>query len=264
MTEQTQSPASTRGIRLPSELFYALGILFMALGVACVSRSVFGYSMIVAPAYILHARTGGAVSFGTMEYLWQGVQLIVMCLVVRRFRVGYLFSFVTAVLYGFVLDGCLLLTSLIPAEHPAVRAALFALGTLCISFAVAVSVRTYLAAAVYELFVKEVSDRYGWRFGRVKWVYDFINLAISIALSLVLFGGGVFSHFSFAALGEAILDGFILEGIGVGTFVAALVNGPCIGLIGRFLDRYVTPVPLFPRLAAFMEPKKQEKKTKIV
>ncbi len=248
MQEQASSPSR---LRVPSELIYALGILFMALGVSCVSRSVFGYSMIVAPAYILHAKVG-VISFGTMEYLWQGVQLIVMCLIVRRFRVGYLFSFVTAVIYGLVLDGCLFLTALIPAAHLAARIGLFAVGTLFISLAVALSVRTYLAPAVYELFVKELSARYGWRFGRVKWIYDFVNLAVSISLSLILFGGGVFTDFSFSSLGGAIINGFVLEGIGIGTVIAAVVNGPCIGFVGRLLDRFVLPVPLFPRAAAFL------------
>ncbi len=250
------SPVETtparRTIPLPSELFFVVGVVFMALGVACVSKSVFGYSMIVAPAYILHAKTGGVISFGTMEYLWQGVQLIVMCLIIRRFRVGYLFSFVTAVIYGLILDGFLWALSGIPAEHIAVRALFFTLGTVCISFAVATSVRTYLAPAVYELFVKEFADRYGKPFGRVKWVYDFINLAISITLSITLFGFGVFSDFSFSALWKAVTDGYILTGIGVGTFVAAVVNGPCIGAIGRVIDRFFTPTPLFPRVAALM------------
>ncbi len=237
-------------IRIPSEVMYILGILLMALGVACVSQSVFGYSMIVAPAYILHSKIG-VLSFGTMEYLWQGLQLIVMCLIVRRFRVGYLFSFVTAVIYGLVLDGCLFLVGSIPADHLAVRILLFFAGTACISLAVACSIRTYLAPAVYELFVKEVSSRYKFPFGRVKWVYDFVNLAISVTLSLALFGGGAFRDVSFAALGRAVTEGFVLEGIGIGTVIAAVVNGPCIGTIGRWMDKHIKVKPLFPRAEGF-------------
>ncbi len=246
-TEEIHHPP----LRIPAEVMYVLGILLMALGVSLVSRSVFGYSMIVAPAYLIWAKSG-ILTFGTIEYLWQGVQLLVMCLIVRRFRVGYLFSFVTAVLYGLLFDGCLWLTSHIPAEHLASRAALFALGTLLISTAVACSVRTYLAPTVYELFVKEVSSRYGFRFGRVKSVYDLGNLSISLILAVAMFGWGVFSHFSFPALWEAILDGYVLEGIGIGTLIATLVNGPCIGFVGKMIDKYVRTTPLFPKLASFM------------
>ena len=38
------------------------------------------------------------------EYCLQAVLLLAMCLLLRRFRVSYLFSFVTAVVYGVVLD----------------------------------------------------------------------------------------------------------------------------------------------------------------
>ena len=37
-----------------------------------------------------------------------------MCLPLRRFRVSYLFSFVTAVVYGFVLDAFMLLGAMLP------------------------------------------------------------------------------------------------------------------------------------------------------
>ncbi len=37
-----------------------------------------------------------------------------MCLPLRRFRVSYLFSFVTAVVYGFVLNAFMLLGAMLP------------------------------------------------------------------------------------------------------------------------------------------------------
>ena len=43
------------------------------------------------------------VTFGMAEYCFQAVLLLAMCLLLR-FRVSYLFSFVTAVVYGFALD----------------------------------------------------------------------------------------------------------------------------------------------------------------
>jgi uncharacterized membrane protein YczE len=99
-------------------------------------------------------------------------------------------------------------------------------------------VRTYLAPEVYELFVRELAVNYNIPFGRVKLSYDCISCAGSIVLSVILFGGGVFTDFSFAALGDAIVSGYVLEGIGIGTVVAALINGPLITLCGRWLDQH--------------------------
>ena len=222
---------------LPEEIAYLLGILCMAAGVACVSASNFGYSMIVAPAYLLFAKLGGLITFGTAEYLFQGLLLIVLCFAVRKFRVQYLFSFVTAVVYGYTFDLMLWLVGFVPSEGLLSRIVLFAVGTGFISISVALFVRTYLAPEVYELFVRELAVVYSIPFGRVKLSYDCISCLFSIVLSVILFGAGVFADFSFAALGEAIVSGYVLEGIGIGTVVAALVNGPLITLCGRWLDR---------------------------
>jgi len=227
---------NNRKLPFSSELAYALGILLMALGVSLVSLSNFGYSMIVAPVYLIFARLGGLITFGMTEYLFQGLLLGLMCLVLRRFRLPYLFSFVTAVLYGVTFDGALWLLGNLPADRLGWRILWFCLGTVCISLSVAFFVRTYLAPEVYELIVREFSARFSLDFGRVKLIYDLSSLGFSILLSLLLFGPGVFGRFSWAALGQAILDGFILEGIGIGTLIAALINGPIISFCGKFLD----------------------------
>ena len=237
-------------IRFPKEAAYVLGILLMALGVACVSRSCFGYSMIVAPVYLIFKKLGGVLSFGTVEYLFQGVLLLLLCVIIRRFRWQYLLSFVTAVLYGFAFDGALLLTQIIPAEALCMRILLFAVGTVLISVSVAFFMRTYLAPEVYELFVRELANAHHLAFGRVKLCYDCISCVFSIVLSVVLFGGGVFASFSFDAFLDAVISGYILEGIGIGTVIAALVNGPLITLIGSWMDRHLE-MTQNPKAAAF-------------
>ncbi len=225
-------------IRFSEEAAYFLGILFMALGVACVSCSDFGYSMIVAPVYLIYTKLGGILSFGTVEYLFQGALIILMCLIVRRARWQYLFSFVTAVLYGYTFDLALWAVGHVPADAMETRILLFVIGTLCISVSVTLFVRTYLAPEVYELFVREIADKYNKEFGRVKLIYDCTGCVVSVVLSIVLFGLGVFADFSASAFLDAAVDGYILEGIGIGTVVAALVNGPLITLCGRLFDRY--------------------------
>lgn len=222
----------------------------MALGVACVSRSRFGYSMIVAPVYLIFKKLGGVLSFGTVEYLFQGFLLLLLCVLIRRFRWQYLLSFLTAVLYGFAFDGALLLTQLIPAETLYMRILLFAVGTVLISVSVAFFMRTYLAPEVYELFVREFANAHHFSFGRVKLCYDCISCVFSIVLSVVLFGGGVFASFSPDALLDAAVSGYILEGIGIGTVIAALVNGPLITLIGSRMDRHFE-MTRNPKAAAF-------------
>lgn len=95
-----------------TELAYVFGIVFVAWGVVLMEKADFGVSMVVAPAYLLYRWLSPAWSFVTFamaEYCLQAVLLLAMCLLLRRFRVSYLFSFVTAVVYGVVLDAFMLL-----------------------------------------------------------------------------------------------------------------------------------------------------------
>ena len=100
-----------------SEAAYVLGILTMALGTAMMASADFGMSMVVAPAYLTYLKLSQTLpffTFGMAEYLLQALLLVALGCVLRRFRLSYLFSFVTAVLYGLALDGAMLLMSLLP------------------------------------------------------------------------------------------------------------------------------------------------------
>ena len=90
-----------------TELCYLLGIILLAFSATCMAKADFGLSMVVAPAYLIHLKFG--ITFGTAEYCLQAVLLLLMLLILRRFKLAYLLSFVTAVVYGVVLDGLMLI-----------------------------------------------------------------------------------------------------------------------------------------------------------
>ena len=94
-------------IKKTSELFWLLGIIFVALGVAICSKADLGVSMIAAPAFVVYealAPFWSGFSVGMTEYIIQGLMLIIMCIAVRRFNWRYLLAFAVAVLYGYVLN----------------------------------------------------------------------------------------------------------------------------------------------------------------
>ena len=223
-------------LRLPTEVLYLIAMLLMAVGVSCISRSDLGYSVITAPVYLVYLTCSAYISFGTAEYLFQGVILILTCLVVRQVKVGYLFTFLYAVIYGFLFDGTLWLVGLLPfGDGWVARCLFFVVGTLIVSFGVALFFGTYLPPAAYELCVREVSDRYHFSQGAVKWIYDGISFALAILLSFVFFGN--------------------LQGIGIGTILSLLLNAPLISLAGKIIGRFVEPYVALPRLERFFRGK---------
>lgn len=95
--------------------------------------------MVVAPAYLLHPKLEPILpffSFGVAEYTFQAFLLLLTVILLKKFRLSYLFSFVTALLYGAFLDLFIGIIGYIPHESLAVRIIFFALGVVICSFAV--------------------------------------------------------------------------------------------------------------------------------
>ena len=197
-----------------TEMAYALGIVILALGTALMEKANFGMSMVVAPAYLLHlkiVKTLPFFSFGMAEYTLQAAILLLLGLAMRRFKLSYLFSFCTAVIYGLALDGVMMLTAGFPAEAMALRVVYYLLGMLLCSIGVSLLFHTYIAPEAYELFVKEVSAKIGMDIHRFKTLYDCVSCGIGVLLSFAFFG---LWHF---------------EGVKPGTILCALINGSIIG-----------------------------------
>ncbi|MBQ7295180.1 MAG: hypothetical protein IJW86_03180 [Clostridia bacterium] len=207
-----------------TEAAYAVGIILLALGTAFMERADFGLSMIVAPAYILHVKLSQYFSFftfGMAKYVFQAFLILIVVLIRRRFKLGYLFSFVTAVIYGFVLDGAISLVSLVPFGGTMPwRIVYFLSGMLMCSMGVSLFFHTYISPEAYELLVKEVAEKYNFPISKTKTAYDCSSLVLSIALSFAFFG---FGHF---------------EAINVGTFICAVANGFLIGRASIVFEKF--------------------------
>lgn len=218
-----------------SELAYIFALSFIALSVAMAAAADFGVSMIAAPTYILSLRFP-FLSFGQWEYVVQGLLFILMCFMLRSFNPIHLVSFISGLVYGSLLD---MWRSVIPLLNPAVtapgamdmwlRIALFAVGELICGIGVALCFKTYICPQVYDFFVKAVAEKRGYNRTKLKRIFDASFLAVAVLLSLLLFRG--------------------FEGMGVGTIILTLVNGPVIGFFDKWLDRHFEFRPAFKSLS---------------
>lgn len=208
-----------------TEAAYILGIAAIALGTVLMEASDFGVSMVVAPAYLLYLELSGQWSFftfGMAEVMLQVFLLLLLWAVTGRFKLSYLFSFVTAALYGLILDGFMALFAFVPVTGLAARLACFAAGMLACSLGVSLVFHTYITPEAYELFVREIASRFGFDIHRVKTVYDCSSCLAAVIMSFAFFGFGVF------------------RGVKLGTVFCALVNGYIISLFTRGLEKRFT------------------------
>ena len=163
------------------EASYLMGLVLLAFGASLMTRADFGLSMIIAPAFII-SEFFSFMTFGIAEYLFQALLLILLIIFVRRFKFTYLLSFLTAVLYGMMLDGCLYLLAFLGEINIAVRIIFYFIGLFTTSLGVAFMFHTYISAEVYELFVKEVTERFGWKLGAVKTIYDIMSFVLAVIM----------------------------------------------------------------------------------
>lgn len=207
-----------------TELSYILGIILLAFGTAIMEKANLGVSMVVAPAYLVFKKlslTYTFFTFGMAEYMLQAILLLFMVLLLRKFRVSYLFSFLTAVYYGLVLDVSMRLIARVDRLTPVMGIVFFSGGLLLCAAGVAFMFHTYISPEVYELFVKKVSEKYHIKLSTFKTIYDCTSCLIGILLSFLFFGL------------------FEFEGVKAGTVICALINGKLIGIISNLMEKHL-------------------------
>jgi len=206
-----------------TELAYLIGVTLLTLGTAMMVAADFGLSMIIAPAYILHAKISTILPFytlGVSDYVLQTVVLIALMIMLKRVRISYLFTFVTAFFSSMLLDLMMFLVFKIPHETVAMRLVLYIGGLFVCAVGVSLQFRSYIPPAAYELFVKDGAPGLGIPLQKFKTWYDVISCTVAIILAFSFFG---MWHF---------------EGISIGTVLCALVNGTLIGWCAKFFDKH--------------------------
>lgn len=218
----------SKKIKLSREASYVLGIVTMTFSIAVMTKANFGLSMIAAPTFIISEKAN-FLTQGQAEYIVQTLVLALMCIVVGRFKWAYLTSFVTAIIYGSVLDFFIWLIRDVTIEVIWLRVLAFIFGMVFTSIGVCFFLHTYLAPCAYDYFVKEVVEVKKFDLKKVKLINDATYLLISIVLSLVLFKGFV--------------------GVTWGTIVIAACNGHVISFVSKQMDKHIDFYNHFPKLA---------------
>lgn len=238
-------------IRQSNELLWLLGTIFVAMGVSVCSKADLGVSMIAAPAFVLSEALQplwSALSVGVTEYVFQGLLLVLLVIVVGRFDWRFLLAFASAVLYGYTLNGFMWLLGGVTFDAVWLRWVMLIVGDLLTAFGVACFFRTYMPLQVYELFVAEVAARFNIDIGKVKWIFDMTLLIISITLAVTLFGDA--GTFDWSTIGYASF-----HSIGLGTLVTTAINSPIISLMGRLIDALFDQTPRFAKLEQILKRK---------
>ena len=180
-------------------------MLYSGSGISAISSVPFAFSEVLP-----------ALSLGTWTYLFQGVLVMSLMVLRRRFVAAYLGSFVVGFAFGELLDVHELWIGILP-NGLGWRVLYFVVSYLLISFGIALSNRCRLPIIPTDLFPRELSQIIGVGYSKVKIVFDVSCLALTAGMTLIFLG-----H---------------LDGLGIGTILAAFTMGKAVGLMGDRLDR---------------------------
>lgn len=88
---------------ISSEVLYLIGLASLSFAVNIMEQADFGMSMIVSPAFIL-SKSVSFLTYGQAEYIVASLIFILFCIIMKKFKVAYLSSFITGALYATMAD----------------------------------------------------------------------------------------------------------------------------------------------------------------
>lgn len=198
------------------EAALALAAIINSFGVVLMLYSGSGISAISSVPFAF-SEVCPSLSLGTWTYIFQGILVLSLMVLRRRFVPQYLFSFVVGFVFGELIDLHEQWISILP-RHFVCRIFYFVMSYLLISFGIALSNRCHLPIIPTDLFPRELAQIIHIRYSIIKISFDVICLAITAGMTFFFLGN--------------------LKGLGIGTVLAAFTMGKAIGIMGDWLDRH--------------------------
>ena len=190
-------------------------VVINSLGVVLMLYSGAGISAISSVPYAF-SEVLPALTLGTWTYIFQGLLVLTLMIMRKKFVPSYLFSFVVGFVFGKLLDLHEMWINTLP-DNIIMRVIYFIISYVLICIGIALSNRCGLPIVPTDLFPRELSDITGVKYSKIKIGFDITCLAVTAGLT-------------FFCLGR-------IMGLGIGTVLAAFTMGKGIGFAGELIDR---------------------------
>lgn len=204
-----------RKIILRGELALTIAIFINSMGVLLMLQSGSGISAISSVPYAF-SEVFPKLTLGTWTYIFQGLLVLTLMILKKRFVPSYLFSFVAGFLFGELMDIHELWIVKLPLTIP-LRILYFVLSYIILCIGIALSNRCKLPIIPTDLFPRDLSEILKKPYSRVKISFDVTCLLVTACLT-------------YFALGK-------IMGLGIGTVVAAFTMGKGVAIVGHMIDK---------------------------
>ena len=201
---------------LRGELALVIAVMINSLAVILMLYSGSGISAISSVPYAFE-KVFPVITLGTWTYIFQALLILSLMILRKKFVPAYLCSFLVGFAFSEFLDVNEAWINILPKTIP-LRVLYFVVSYLLICIGIALSNRCGLPIIPTDLFPRELSEIIKVKYSKVKVSFDVICLTITACMTGLILG-----H---------------INGLGIGTVLAAFTMGKVIGLIGDRMDKH--------------------------
>jgi len=213
-------------INVPGEIALLAGIALTSLGVILMVKADFGISTVMSLPFSLSCMFT-EISFGSWNLIYQASLLVLLVVITRRFKIGYVVSVLLAAGFGLTLDLFRSVMGDLPGDLP-FRFLYLVASYPIICLAISLMIGSKVPLMVADAFIYDLTTHFQVTYRRMKTMFDVSCVAISVGATL-------------AALGY-------IAGVGLGTVVMALLTGAGVHAMNGVLRRTVEIKPWSKRL----------------
>lgn len=203
--------------KVHGELALLIAVVINSFGVVLMLHSGAGISAISSVPYAF-SEVLPSLTLGTWTYIFQGILVLSLMVLQKKFVPTYLFSFVVGFIFSELLDVHKLWIDVLPTTLPC-RIVYFVVSYILLCIGIALSNRCKLPIIPTDLFPRELSKILSVEYSKVKIIFDVTCLIITGVLTFVFLG-----H---------------IDGLGIGTILAAFTMGKGVAIVGKQLDKSI-------------------------
>ena len=203
-------------LTLRGELALLIAVIINSFSVVLMLYSGSGISAISSVPFAF-SEAFPRLTLGTWTYIFQALLIASLMQLRKKFVASYMFSFVVGFVFSQFLDLFELYIGLLPTDF-SWRVLYFVISYVLICIGIALSNRCGLPIIPTDLFPRELSNIIKVAYSKIKITFDVTCLAITAGLTFLLLG--------------------YVDGLGIGTVLAAFTMGKGIAIAGNYLDEH--------------------------
>ncbi len=199
-------------------ILYFISLFIISLGASISIKANLGTSPLICLPYVSSVILKQSV--GTVCLIFNFIYVFIQILLLRKdFEKRQLLQIIIGIIFSFFIDFSLKLVGFIHPENYISQILILLLSCIVVAFGVLLEIKTEIVYLPPDGIIVAISKILKKEFGKVKPFFDTTMVIISITLSFIFLG--------------------YLTGVREGTVISALIIGPIVRILKKYLDKYI-------------------------